>query len=458
MIRLNLHGFRWEVRPDLAPHLGELLASAGCGVKESPVKLVTRHETGGRTWFVKRYRHSRVALRPLKFCVKPSQARQEWRLAQRLECLGIPVVRHAGLGERWTFGLQESILVTEGFDGVPLDQTPDVDVEAVLAFVETLHERGVLQRDLHPGNILRHVETGELRLVDLHGTVVKRALSPAEREANLAVLRMSLPIPVSAATRELSGRMRRQCLLDRARRCLRRNREFEPRRYGSLRWQVRRSLIDPPTEAVLSDPDGFLDSRAEPLKQGRSSTVGRGAGRVLKRYNLRKPANLVKDLFRPSKARRAYLKAYHLEITGVPTARPIAVANRRAAGLPVRSYFLMEEIPGARHLGQWTGNAWHAARSVAGLIAKLHQEGFSHRDLKETNLVFDAGGKLHLIDLEGLEFLGVVPQERALGDLARLERGARSLPGFTPALQRSFARHYARARELRPRAFFRPRR
>jgi len=214
--------------------------------------------------------------------------------------------------------------------------------------------------------------------------------------------------------------------------------------------------MNPATEAILGDPDGFLASRAEILKAGRSSTVGRADGRVLKRFNLRKPANVLKDLLRRSKARRAFLKAYHLEIAGVPTARPIAVADRRAAGFLWRSYFLMEEIAGATHLGQWAGGARLAVTAVAEVVARLHEEGFTHRDLKETNLVFDGTGKLHLIDLEGLEFPGVVPRERALRDLARLEDGARALPGFTPALRRQFVRRYAHARGLRPRAFFRP--
>lgn len=456
VIRVMLHGVHWEVRPDLAPHLEALLDSAGCGIKESPVKLVTRHEVAGRAWFIKRYRHCRVPLRPLKYCFKPSQARQEWKLALRLERLGIPIVRHAALGERWGFGLRESILVTERFDGQPLDETPDVDMQAVLAFVQTLHDRGVLQTDLHPGNILRHAATGELRLVDLHGTVIKSTLRSEEREANLATLRISLPIPVAPAILELSRRMRQKCLVRRAPRCLRHNRDFEPRRIGSLRWQVRKAWINPATEAILGDPDGFLASRAEILKAGRSSTVGRADGRVLKRFNLRKPANVFKDLVRRSKARRAFLKAYHLEIAGVPTARPIAVADRRAAGFLWRSYFLMEEIVNARHLGQWAGDAREAVTAVAEVVARLHEEGFSHRDLKETNLVFDCTGKLHLIDLEGLEFLDVVPRERALRDLARLEVGARALPGYTPALRRQFVRRYARARGLRPRAFFGP--
>lgn len=451
MIRLAQAGVRWEVQPDFAPLLEAVLNAPANSVKTSHVKRVTMHQVAGRSYFVKRYLHRGVALRPLKFFFKASQARQEWKLAQRLEQLGVPLVRHVALGERWGFGLLESTLITEGFDGQPLDAAPAVDLQAVLAFVARLHECGVLQRDLHPGNILLAPKSGELRLVDIHGTVIKPALTPEERAANLAFLRVFLPIPVEPEIAALSARQRRDYFALRSRRCLRHNREFASRRFGGLPWHVRLPFLNAASEAILRDPDGFLATRATILKPGRSSTVGRADGLVLKRYNLRKPGNLLKDLFRPSKARRAYRKAYHLELVGVATARPIAVADRRRLGFVARSYLLMEEIPDARHLGQSQGDGHCAARELGDLLAKLHNEGFSHRDLKETNLVFDSVGRGLLIDLEGLEFVGVLPLRRAVADLTRLARAARKLPQFTPAHWQTFLRRYCRGRGIRPR-------
>lgn len=439
------------MQPDFAPLLEVVLSAPAEPVKLSPVKRVTAHEAAGRRYFVKRYVHRGVPLRPLKFWFKPSQARREWRLANRLEDLGVPIVRHVALGERWGVGLRESILITEGFAGRPLDTAPGEDLRAVVEFVTRLHDAGVLQRDLHPGNILVAAKTGELRLVDLHGTILKPRLSPRERAENLAFLRVFLPIPVAPEISALSVHRRREYFASRSRRCLRSNREFAPRRFGGLTWHVRLPFLNPTIEAILRDPDGFLATRATILKPGRSATVGCAEGVVLKRYNLRKPENLLKDLVRPSKARRAYRKAYHLELVGVPTARPLAVANRWRFGLVARSYLLMEEIPGARHLGHWQGDGHHAARQVADLLAQLHNEGFHHRDLKETNLVFDAAGRAVLLDLEGLAFLGVVPPRRAAADLARLARAARKLTQFSRAHWQTFLRRYCRGRGLRAR-------
>jgi tRNA A-37 threonylcarbamoyl transferase component Bud32 len=451
VIQLAQHGLDWELEPSFAPLLARVWESPGQIVKESPVKLVTRHEMDGRVFYVKRYRHGAAGLRPLKFLFKPAQSRHEWRLARELARRGVPTVRHLAHGERWTWrGLAESILITEGFDGAPLDETERPDWDAVLRFVEQMHQRGVLQRDLHPGNLLVGSQTGELRLVDLHGIELKTAVSAEERKANLAFLRMFLPVPVSAEIQRRSEALRREYLAHRSRRCLKHNREFAPMRFGRLRWHVRHPGLTPELGAILAAPDAFLASAARLLKNGRASTVGLGGGIVLKRYNLRwnKPQNLFKDCFRRSKARRAFRKAYHLELVGVPTARPIATADVRRFGVLLRSYLVMEAIPDACDLGQWPGDPARALRAAAELIARLHNEGFAHRDLKETNLLFDGQGRLFLIDLEGLDFVRTVPPSRARSDLARFARAVAMLPRLRDLYRSEFLEPYCQARNL----------
>lgn len=398
MIRLKTNGVRWELAEELP--LDALLVDAGRRIKESPVKLVTHHDVAGKTYYVKRYRHAGVPLRPLKFFFKPSQARQEWTVAQQING---PIVKHVALGERWTLtGLHESILITEGFDG---HEPVAADAERVLEFVRQLHERGILQRDLHPGNIL--VNKQELRLVDLHGTILKTP-SADEIADNLAQLRVFLPIPVPPEIERRSAELGRQHFAQRARRCLKRNRDFD-RQDG---WHYRREFW----KEEWRDPETFL-SRARILKRGRTSVVGAADGVVMKQYNIRRPSRLLKDLFRRSRAVQAYLKAYHLELAGIPTARPFAAGEKRVCRFLVKSWFVMEELTGVREI---TPQDDRAARA---LIARLHRAGFSHRDLKRSNIVINAQGEAFLIDLEGLRFEGEVSPERAAADLKRYERG-----------------------------------
>jgi tRNA A-37 threonylcarbamoyl transferase component Bud32 len=452
MIHTTQAGFCWEIDPAFARILAEVLSAPGRVVKESPVKRVSVHSAEGVDYYVKRYRHSQVLFRPLKFYFKPSQARQEWQLAQVLVSRHIPVVKHVAHGERWNWsGLQESVLITEGFSGKPLDEAPRVDPKAVLDLVGQMHAQGVLQQDLHPGNILVSNDGLHICLVDIHGTIVKDKLGDEQRKQNLAFLRIFVRLPVPEPVALLSERMRRDYYWRRSQRCYRHNREFFPRKYGRLVWQVRLPWLSPQAEAVMQDPDGFLAHRCHLLKPGRSSTVGQQSGLVLKRFNLRKITSVFKDLFRRSRAQRAFRKAYHLELAGLRTARPVAAADWRRGWILYRSYYLMEEIPGAVDLRQWSGGNRAVIGEVALLLARLHEEGFTHRDLKETNIVIDQDAKPALLDLEGLSYQGVISVQRAAADLARLARGVAGLPQYAWTDRICFLHHYCKARKIRPR-------
>ena len=100
----------------------------------------------------------------------------------------------------------------------------------------------------------------------------------------------------------------------------------------------------------------------------------------------------------------------------------------------------MEEIPGAT-----SGDEAAALPRVAGLLAQLHNEGFSHRDLKETNIVLDARGQPYLLDLEGLRFVGELSLARAAADVARF---AEALGDRWPKVADEFLRRYCEQRGI----------
>jgi tRNA A-37 threonylcarbamoyl transferase component Bud32 len=172
-------------------------------------------------------------------------------------------------------------------------------------------------------------------------------------------------------------------------------------------------------------------------------------GVVLKRYNLRKWGNVLLDLFRGSRGRRCFYKAYHLERCGIPTARPIATADEQVFFLPRRSYFLMEEIKGAVPLRSWSGNKRQACKLLGELLGRMHREGFTHRDLKGGNILLDDQGQPHLIDLDGLRFVRRVSDSQAAADLARLARDVQGWPRQVSRSDRArFLTAYCQARKL----------
>jgi tRNA A-37 threonylcarbamoyl transferase component Bud32 len=447
----------WDVDPDFAPLLDAVLAAPGRVVKESRAKLVAEHRAGERSFFVKRYRHASVPFRPMKFFFKPSQAHEEWSLARKVESRGIPIVRHVALGERWSVaGLQESVLITEAFAGVPANEAAGVNLSELAAFVDRMARAGVIQEDLHPANLLVRVDPWEIRLVDLHGTrVLDDTFGPERQRAGermLALLRMSLPIPVPAHVDLLARLLRKEALQKRARRCLKVNRDFSVQSSAGRRWHVRSAAL-PAIVDAMAEPDAFLE-RARPLKHGRSSTVAVADGIVIKRYNFKKPLNALKDFFRGSRARRGFVKGYHLELCGIATAAVLAGGDHRVLGLPVRSYLLMEEVRGATDAAQWAGDLRAAAHALGVLLAKLHDEGFVHRDLKETNILFDSAGVPHLIDLDGLKFAFDVAASDAAANLERFAAGMARHGRLSRANVIVFLLSYCRRRRVRPRQLF----
>lgn len=445
---------RWELAPDFQPLLEEVLTGSGQVVKETPAKLVSLIELRGQGFYVKRYRYSAIPLRPYKYWFKTSQARQEWELARDLEQKGIPIVRHVALGERWhRGGLQDGILITEAFHGIPVREAGQVFADKVLSLVLRMHEAGAIQHDLHGANVLVNPDSGEVRLVDLHGIEMKLHLSDRDKAENLARLRKFQAVEVSPDIEVMSREMRRRMYHQRSFRAWKRNRDFEPQEHGRHRWQVRSGLMNDEIRHVLQAPDSFLDRATLRFKNGRSSMVAAGDSVVLKRYNFKKPFNLIKDLFRPSRALASFRKAYHLELSGIPTARPLAAADRRVGGLVTGGYFLMERIPLAVSLRDYRSDANSVVRKVALLIAQLHEEGFSHRDLKTSNIMFDQNDRPVLIDLDGLSYESGVSHQRAQTDLRRLWAAAQQHPQWKPTFALRFMRHYCRERNLRPKLF-----
>jgi len=437
---------KWELSDAVDRSLMEsILDDEGEIIKQSPAKSVTRHEADGEAFYVKRSRHSGFPLRPQKYWFKECPARWEWRVAQSMHALSIPVVEHLAFCENWSLtGLQEDILITRAFGGQPLHLVEDVDAKSVVRFVNECHEKGMVHGDLHPANILINPTSGELRLADLKGVCLEQEPNPARQKEDLAYLNIHFPMPLSPELLQLSNRLRREKMVVRSRRCLKNNREFGPQSYGNSIWWVRKPMANEALDQVLTKPDSVL--RGEKLiKAGRTSTVGQQAGFVVKRYNFKKPLNLLKDFFRPTKARRAFQLGYHLELVDVRTPSVIAVAEHRPLGVALRSYLVMEVITEAKELSDAAHDDLRLAKRLAKLIGRMHAEGFVHRDLKASNVLVDGEGEPWLIDLDGLSYSGSVPVRVAVSNLKRFERALSGKPINSAANRLCFLRNYCRA-------------
>jgi tRNA A-37 threonylcarbamoyl transferase component Bud32 len=232
-------------------------------------------------------------------------------------------------------------------------------------------------------------------------------------------------------------------------------------RIGGLTWSTR--VDQPPTwwRTVLADPESSLRHPPWHLKDSRNVTLARipppdsgQSGLVLRRLNYGRWRARFRDLFRPSRAQRAFRVALVLEAAGLPVARALAVADRRWWRWPQHAYLVSDQIEKAQTLAQVAHGrvAWPRSlvRAVAVLLAHLHESGFIHGDLKASNILIKTDtGDPWLIDFDGVRRFNRVPRARAASDLARLLTGIIEAGGNGSALLAiRFLRIYSIGRRL----------
>jgi tRNA A-37 threonylcarbamoyl transferase component Bud32 len=226
-------------------------------------------------------------------------------------------------------------------------------------------------------------------------------------------------------------------------------------RRGELRWLVRTNATDKTLDAVLENPDAFLANPTQHFKNSHNVTIARipragQTGWVLRRLNYGKPLHRLRDSLRPTRAHRAFKHGLRLEQAGVATARVLAVGEVRRLGWPMRAYLLTEEIPCAITLQQLLqgdpATVPTAVVSLAQILARLHNAGFSHRDLKAANVLFDEQVRPHLIDLDGVRRMRGSTQRQAVADLARLAKDVVSAPSVSTRHALLFLQIYCQRR------------
>lgn len=200
---------------------------------------------------------------------------------------------------------------------------------------------------------------------------------------------------------------------------------------GNLRWftQVRGRDAMEAIWPVLQQPEAFLQDPSCHIKRSRVVTIARvPPNLILRRLNYGKLIHRLRDCFRPSRAMRALIASMWLAQAGIRTPRALAAADVRALRWPITAYLITEEVSGARTLATLVASKQKIPPGIAEMIAHLHSSGFSHRDLKWTNILFDELLSPWLIDLDGVRRLGRVPNERAREDLWTLARCFASHP------------------------------
>jgi len=199
-----------------------------------------------------------------------------------------------------------------------------------------------------------------------------------------------------------------------------------PVRIAGLRGLRRPDFAEPLLEQILFEHTHPAEARAGALLKSdhRSHVSGVTAGGlalVVKEVRKAGVRRRLADSLRGSPARRAWQAAHSLLAAGIGTAVPVAYLERRVLGVPIRSFFVSEDLrpalPAPAFAAAELTRASEALEALCELAVRLHRSGFVHGDLRAQHVFLaPRAGELEarLIDLED------VRRPRRLSDEARL--------------------------------------
>ena len=207
---------------------------------------------------------------------------------------------------------------------------------------------------------------------------------------------------------------------------------------------------------VLDNPESlFTGDDVEVVKDSASSLVVRRTIRLgdvnlrvfIKRARRKRFVRLFFDLFRRSRALRAFYLGHALLGRHIYTALPLAAIEKRRWGFLTDSILITEQVEGLhlnkflnRYLkdsnnGEVSVNLPESARKrlaqqvlwqLGRLLRRLHEEKFAHRDLKASNVLVHWNGALDqppqliLVDLDGVKKVMRVTSRMQFRGLMRL--------------------------------------
>jgi tRNA A-37 threonylcarbamoyl transferase component Bud32 len=469
-------GVRWQVCPEAEWAVRAVADQAGLReIQASPRRRIFWYEHGPLPLLIKVF-EIRGFRETVKALLRQSGAHREWVRTCEAYRRRLPVARPLAFGDAWSQGRpRRAFVLYEALEGVPLSDYysawPDPRekrriLQAVAVAVRQAHDAGLVQTDLHAGNLLWCAGKGVF-LLDLERGRLGAPLSLRQRIRNLPVLASSFQSLLSRsdrlrfwrayvagrarweeATRDLWAKMHAIEVRHRWRqwsgkdaRCLRNSRSFLAFKKAGYHGFCHRRYATPGLLSLLRNPNGvFDDPRCRLLKESRTTKVGLwsppwgGPELFIKRYNYQGWLYALKGLFRPSRARRVWITTNALQMRGISTVRPIAYVERRRFRLLRESYLITEGVGGEGLLElskRFAGSSTSFQRKrrlvgdIAGLLRRLHERGVSHRDLKGQNILVQEGVsgrcELLLVDLDGVR-LGRTGWRRRVRDLARLAR------------------------------------
>ena len=221
-------------------------------------------------------------------------------------------------------------------------------------------------------------------------------------------------------------------------------------RFSTRAWTLRIYCVDEAglEETLAQLPELLRRRECQTIKEEKKISVFRIPLRLgqtirwvyVKQHTALTPGYRLASICYASAARRSLCGAFTLLHAGYATARPVAAVEQCHFALLRTSFYLSEEIAGAKNIT----NHWRedlallkgvdgyrkrraVLRALARLFQSLHRQGIYHNDLKASNiLALDQGpaaaSDFSLIDVQGVRKCLYISERRKIKNLAQLNR------------------------------------
>jgi len=152
----------------------------------------------------------------------------------------------------------------------------------------------------------------------------------------------------------------------------------------------------------------------------------------IKQYTIKGWIKKFQSLFLPSKAKREWNHGLLLQKYHVPTAKPVAIGEKRHFGIIKDCCIIMKEIPNSvslrNQLIEFNKSPVNRVKKRMMLknlllfLKNVHDKGFFHGELHADNIMVDINNItiFYLIDLGRVKFRKAMPLSRKVKDLSRL--------------------------------------
>ena len=431
----------------------------------------------------------------LRYLLRPSKARAEWRVMRRLRDGDFPTATPVAFAEtrrRGVLGgcsfasvaIPEAVPFPDRFREVSRagPQGRETLIRSLARLVGDLHRQGAYHRDLHVGNVL--VAGEGLHLVDLHRTRFPFVLTRRQRRRDLTKLCHSLTflageeeirLLVSLYAESDGGeggadailaevlrgvrRLERERIRSRSLRCVKVSSAFRRTRLAGGILYHRRVWPEEVLRAARTSHQEAATGGERLLKASERSRVTRvetpKGPVVVKEYLYPRWTHLLENLVRWSPARRAYIAGRGLEEVHVPTPEVVGLVEERRLGVVVRSLLFTRFVPGEpleEAIGKYNDPESRNAlaskrraflREFAAAVRRIHDAEVYQPDMAGQNfLVAEEEGKriFYLLDLDRVRLPRPITEAHRRRSLSQIGH----MPGtITRADRLHFLRAYA---------------